>query len=150
MWLKSEGGVLMGTFQERFTQMNSKATLCTASVSTDMIRWRDVEVDNVSTSGLTFYTDKAYKIGQILKFDLKVYSKLTEFDIPLEARIVEEKKSVDGFKYVVKYEKIEEHVKIQLDEIFNANIAASTNSEVATGDGIYSFILNPRNRAVKV
>lgn len=140
----------MGTFQERFTQKNSKATLCTASVSADMIRWRDVEVDDVSTSGLTFYTDKAYKVGQILKFDLRVYSMLTEFDIPLEARIIEEKKSVDGFSYVVKYEKIEEHVKIQLDEIFNANIAARTNSEVATGDGIYSFILNPRSRSVKV
>ncbi|HOQ01058.1 MAG TPA: hypothetical protein PK604_09640 [Acetivibrio clariflavus] len=81
----------MGSFQERFTQKNTNATLCTASVSLDMIRWRSVEVDDVSTSGLTFYTDKAYKVGQVLKIDLRVYSKLTEFDIPLEAKIVEEK-----------------------------------------------------------
>lgn len=140
----------MGPFQERFTQKNTNATLCTASVSLDMIRWRDVEVDDVSTSGLTFYTDKAYKVGQILKFDLRVYSMLTEFDIPLEAKIIEEKKSIDGYTYVVKFEKIEEHVKVQLDEIFKANIVSTTNPESTTGDGIYSFILNPRNRAVRV
>ena len=141
----------MGTYQERLTQKTNNATLCTASVSSDMIRWRDVEVDDISTSGLTFYTDKAYKVGQLLSFDLKVYSMLTQFDIPLEGQIVEEKKSaVDGFCYIVKYEKIEEHVKIQLDEIFKSNIAAKATSEVATGDGIYSFILNPRNKPVKV
>ena len=140
----------MGSFQERFTQKNINATLCTASVSLDMIRWRSVEVDDVSTSGLTFYTDKAYKVGQVLKIDLRVYSKLTEFDIPLEAKIVEEKKSVDGYTYVVKFEKIEEHVKVQLDEIFKANIVSATNPEVTAGDGIYSFILNPMNRTAKV
>ena len=140
----------MGTFQERITQKTNNATLCTASVSADMIRWRDVEVDDISTSGLTFYSDKVYKVGQVLKFDLKVYSMITEFDIPLEGRIVEEKKSVDGFCYAIKYDKIEKYVQIQLDEIFKANIAAKTTSEVATDDGIYSFILNPGSRAVKV
>ncbi len=107
-------------------------------------------MDDVSTSGLTFYTDKAYKVGQVLKIDLRVYSKLTEFDIPLEAKIVEEKKSVDGYTYVVRFEKIEEHVKVQLDEIFKANIVSATNPEITAGDGIYSFILNPMNRTAKV
>jgi len=140
----------MGTFQEQVTQKSNNATLCTASVSSDRIRWRDVEVDEISTSGLTFYTDKAYRVGQVLKFDLRVYSMLTEFDIPLEGQIVDEKKSVDGYCYTVKYEKIEEHVQIQLDEIFKANMASKTSSEVASGDGIYSFILNPAKRITKV
>lgn len=139
----------MGIFQERIAQKTNNATLCTASVSSDMIRWRDVDVDDISTSGLTFYSDKAYKVGQVLKFELKVYSMLTEFDIPLEGQIVEEKKSADGFGYTVKYEKMEKYIQVQLDEIFKANIAAKTTSEVATGDGIYSFILNPGSRTVK-
>ncbi|NLL06326.1 MAG: PilZ domain-containing protein [Clostridiaceae bacterium] len=141
----------MGTYKERLTQKINNATLCTASVSSDMIRWRDVEVDDISTSGLTFYTDKEYEIGQLLSFDLKVYSMLTQFDIPLRGYIVEEKNvAVDGFCYIAKYENIEEHVKIQLDEIFKSNIVAKATSEFATGDGIYSFVLNPRNKAVKV
>ncbi|WP_010246092.1 PilZ domain-containing protein [Acetivibrio cellulolyticus] len=139
----------MGVFQESLTQKTNNATLCTAAVSSDMIRWRDVEVDDISTSGLKFYSDKSYKVGQVLKFDLKVYSMITEFSIPLEGRIIEEKKSVDGFSYAIKYDKIEKHAQIQLDEIFKANIAAKTTSEVATGDGIYSFILNPGFRPAK-
>ena len=141
----------MGTYKERLTQKTNNATLCTASVSSDMIRWRDVEVDDISTSGLTFYTDKAFKVGQLLSFDLKVYSMLTQFEIPLEGQIVEEKKcAVDGFCYIAKYGKVEEHIKIQLDEIFKSNIVSKATSEVATGDGIYSFVLNPRNKSVKV
>lgn len=136
----------MGVFKERITQKANNATLCTASVSSDMIRWKDVEVDDISTTGLKFYTEKPYKVGQVLKFDLKVYSMIAEFSIPLEGRIIEEKKSVGGFAYAIKYDKIEKTAQIQLDEIFRANIAAKNTSEVATGDGIYSFALNPANR----
>lgn len=140
----------MGVFQERVAQKANNATLCTASISSDMIRWRDVEVDDISTTGLNFYTEKTYKVGQVLKFDLRVYSMMTEFSIPLDGRIIEEKKSVDGFSYAIKYEKIEKFAQIQLDEIFKANMAAKTTSEVATGDGIYSFVLHPVSRVMHI
>ena len=140
----------MGTFREVLTQNVNNATLCTASVSSDMIRWRDVEVDDITTSGLRLYSDQEYELGEVLKIDLRVYSMITEFSIPIEGRIANEKRTADGFCYSVEYSKIEKHAKIQLDEIFKANIAAKTTPEFATGDGIYSFILNPRTRYAKV
>ncbi len=140
----------MGTFRERMAQNFNNATLCTASVSSDMIRWRDVEVDDITTSGLKLYSDKEYKVGEVLKIDLRVYSMITEFSIPVEGRIAKEKRTAEGFCYSIQYEKIEKHAQIQLDEIFKANIASKNTSEVATGDGIYSFILNPGTRYAKV
>lgn len=140
----------MGVYHERMAQTSNNATLCTASVSSDMIRWRDVDVDEITTSGLKLYSDKEYKVGDVLKIDLRVYSMITEFSIPVEGRIVKEKRTSEGYCYMVQYDKIESHAQIQLDEIFKANIAAKNTSEFTSGDGIYSFILNPAARFSKV
>ncbi|HOM03367.1 MAG TPA: PilZ domain-containing protein [Acetivibrio sp.] len=124
------------------------ATTCTASVSRDRIRWHEVEVTDISTRGLKFYSSKDFNVGEILNYDLHVYSMLTAFQFGVEGCITEKETLSDGFNYKVEFSKLDKNTKIQLDEIFNANIAVK-NKHFSANDGIHSFILNPRNNSSK-
>lgn len=82
----------------------------------------------------------------ILNYDLHVYSMLTAFQFGVEGCITEKETLSDGFSYSVEFSNLDKHVKIQLDEIFNANIAVE-NKHFSASDGIHSFVLNPRSNS---
>jgi len=67
------------------------ATTCMASVSRDRIRWHEVEVTDISTRGLKFHSKKDFNVGEILHYDLNVYSMLTAFQFGVEGCITEKK-----------------------------------------------------------
>lgn len=123
------------------------ATTCMASVSRDRIRWHEVEVTDISTRGLKFHSKKDFNVGEILHYDLNVYSMLTAFQFGGEGCITEKETLSDGFNYSVEFCNLDKNTKIQLDEIFNANIAVK-NKHFSASDGIHSFVLNPRGSSV--
>lgn len=124
-------------------------TFCTASVSQDKIRWKEVEVSDVSPTGLKFYTSRHYNTGEMLSFNLKVYSMLSEFNIFVEGRVVKTESSVEGNSYVVEFSKIDKKVQVQLDEIIKANIAIKNNYESNADDGVYSFAFTHRSKSLR-
>ncbi|MFZ5989679.1 MAG: PilZ domain-containing protein [Bacillota bacterium] len=137
----------MVSIQDKRKYQTSNGTICAASVSHDGIRWREVEVADISPVGLKFYSTKVYNTGEILNFDLCVYSMLSEFNLTVEGCITDRETLTEGYCYGVKFNNVEEHVKIQLDEIIKANIISKNAHEA--GDGIYSFILTPRGKTNK-
>lgn len=138
----------MVSIHDRKKYQANNATICTASVSYDGIRWHEVEVTDISPGGFKFYSAKNFNIGEILNYDLRVYGMLSEFNLAVEGCVVEKETVTDGYYYSIKFYNMSEHVKIQLDEIINANIASKNRHDTA-GDGIYSFVLTPRSKSGK-
>lgn len=127
----------------------SNPTICTASISSDGIRWFEVEVVDISSTGLEFYSTKSYSAGEILNFNLNVYRMISEFNLLVEGCIVEKGSTLEGHFYVIEFSNIDKKVQVQLDEIIKANISDKNNHEFAVGDGMYSFILAPRSKSCK-
>ncbi|RXE59440.1 PilZ domain-containing protein [Acetivibrio mesophilus] len=138
----------MNNIQNWMNNHYGNATTCMASVSHDRIRWHEVEVTDISTRGLKFYSTRNFNVGEILNYDLHVYSMLTAFEFGVEGCITEKETLSDGYNYSVEFNNLDRHVKIQLDEIFNANIAVK-NKHFSANDGIHSFVLNPRSNSGK-
>jgi len=84
-------------------------------------------VTDISTRGLKFHSKKDFNVGEILHYDLNVYSMLTAFQFGVEGCITEKETLSDGFNYSVEFCNLDKNTKIQLDEIFNANIAVKNN-----------------------
>lgn len=138
----------MNNTQDWMNSHYGNATTCMASVSQDKMRWKEVEVASVSTRGIKFHSKRNFNVGELLNYDLHVYSMLTDFQFEVEGRITGKEATSDGYDYGVKFYNVDKQVKIQLDEIFNANIAVK-NKHFSASDGIHSFVLNPRNKSGK-
>lgn len=127
-------------------QSTIDSTVCTATISRDKIRWKEVEVSDISPTGLKFYTHRHFNTGETLNFNLNVYSMLSEFNLVVEGRVVRKESNVESNSYVVEFSKIDKKVQIQLDEIIKANSTIKNNHGLNADDGVYSFMLTPKSK----
>jgi len=103
------------------------ATTCMASVSRDRIRWHEVEVTDISTRGLKFHSKKDFNVGEILHYDLNVYSMLTAFQFGVEGCITEKETLSDGFNYSVEFCNLDKNTKFSWMKFLMPILLLKTN-----------------------
>ena len=99
-----------------------------AKASDDNLQWFDIQVPNISASGLLFMTDREYECGN------EVWIKLTispivvgpdfEVKMSVQAAVKGNREDTDGLHcYSAKFTKIEQSDQIRLDELVRITVA---------------------------
>lgn len=140
----------MDLFAERRKYQRCTKTICKAVMSTDGMRWNDVELCDISAGGLRFNSKSKFENNTHLKFNLNVYNALSEFNIKVEGNIINNAITKDKAQYVVKFDNINKYTQVQLDEVIKSKVTLSNNVQLAPDDGIYTFLLMPRRKITSI
>lgn len=141
----------MDLFAERRKYQRCTKTICKALLSTDGIRWNNVELCDISAGGLRFSSKGKFDNNAHLKFDLNVYNALSEFNMKVEGNVLNSTLSKDRAEYTVKFDNINKYTQVQLDEIIKSKVTINNAVSLAPEDGIYTFMFIPRRntRSIK-
>ncbi|MCX8131235.1 MAG: PilZ domain-containing protein [Clostridia bacterium] len=136
----------MTYFSERRKYQRCSGAVCKAMVMTDKMRWRDIELCDISAGGLKFAASSPYDAVAPINLHLTVHNMLSEFEMKLEGHIVRMEERKGGYTYSVKFDRINKYNQVQLDEVIKSKISVYTNRQPVAEDGIYTFLFLPRIR----
>jgi hypothetical protein len=140
----------MDMFAERRKYQRCTKTICKALMSTDGIRWNNVELCDISAGGLRFSSKDKFDNNTHLKFDLNVYNALSEFNMKVEGNVLNSTLSKDKAEYVVKFDNINKYTQVQLDEIIKSKVTINNTESLAPDDGTYTFMFLRSRRPTSI
>jgi hypothetical protein len=119
-------------------------------MSTDGMRWNNVELYDISAGGLRFNSKSKFDNNVHLKFNLNVYNALSEFNIKVEGKVINDIITKDKTQYAVKFDNINKYTQVQLDEIIKSKVTLSNNVPLSPDDGIYTFLFMPKRKTTSI
>lgn len=140
----------MTYFSERRSYPRCDNLVCKILMSTDGIRWEEVELCDISAGGLKFITESSHEVGASLRFNLYIYNMLSEFNMKMEGKIVRIDRSRGKNAYAVKFVNFNKYHQIQLDELIRSRITVSSDPiPVYNDEETYTFIIMPDVRKAR-
>jgi c-di-GMP-binding flagellar brake protein YcgR len=136
----------MSYLAERRKYKRCDSIVCKALMSVDESRWDNVELNDISAGGLSFYSSYKFEEKSRLFFNLYVYNMLSEFNIRLEGRVVRIDRNRGRNVYAVKFENINKYQQVQLDELVKSKVTVRNALEHVVHEEEYSIFLFPRFR----
>jgi len=133
----------MAYFTERRNYPRCSNLICKLFVSTNGIRWDEIELYDISAGGLKYATEVTYEVGAKIRFNLYIYNMLSEFNMKLEGEIVRAERCKGKNAYAVKFIDFNKYHQIQLDELIRSRITLSSNPIPAYNDEEYTLIIMP-------
>ena len=140
----------MDVFAERRKYQRCTKTICKAFLSTDGQRWSDEELLDVSAGGLRFSSNKKYENNTQLKFNLNVYSNLSEFNMKIDGSVISSTTSKEKAEYAVKFENLNKYTQVQLDEVIKSKVSINNNLSESPEDGAYTFMFLPKKASSSI
>ena len=140
----------MANFAERRKYQRCTSTICKALMSTDSRRWSEIDLFDISAGGLRFVSQNQFPVNMPLQFQLKVYNMLSEFNMRVEGHILRSELKGAKQEYSVKFDDMNKYTRVQLDELIKSKVSVKKEETPVWEDGIYTFMLIPRVRSVRV
>ena len=135
--------------QRKYQRCNS--IICKALMSTDSMRWENMDVVDISAGGLRFTSCKNFNLQSELCFNIYVYNMLAEFNLRLDGRIVRIDRNRDNTTYAVKFINVNKYYQVQLDELIKSKITVVSTPQAAPHDDeICTLLLIPRLKPEKM
>lgn len=138
----------MSYLAERRKYQRCDSLVCKALISTNEVRWENIDLCDISAGGLLFTSNYNFSDNSKLYLNLYVYNMLSEFIIKLEGKIIRVDRSKGKNIYAIKFETLNKYQQVQLDELVKSKVTVKNAHEhsASTSEEEYSMLLLPRLR----
>lgn len=100
--------------KEQRTYQRSNDFRCITNISKDNRLWEEVDVFDLSSGGLKFYSINKYHQDETIILDIIIRGLLTEFHTKVSGTVIRIEQ--DGYTYAVAFQKVKPEVAVRIDE----------------------------------
>ncbi|MCR4437136.1 MAG: PilZ domain-containing protein [Clostridiales bacterium] len=140
----------MSYIAERRKYQRSNNAVYKAEISTDSIRWSEIEVFDISAGGLKFSTKHPIGLNTPIDIKLSIYNFFSEFNMELQGIVVRSERDKSVNKHAVEFVHLDKYRRVQLDEVIKSRLGMDCFGENTAEDGIYTFLFMSRARPRKL
>lgn len=117
-----------------------------AKMSLDGVQWFEIDVKDISASGISFTSTRDYDLNQVFFLNLSLYNAFSEFNLAFEGKVVRKDAGGDATEYGLKFINVNKYYTIQLDEIIRSHVTVKEDDKDPEEDGTYEFMFAPRTK----